>query len=355
MLHMFGWSESLEHEFQALRAEGLEPARVAREERGRYRLLTSLGERPGEVSGRLRNRALSRSDFPAVGDWIAVRTVADDGPCVIEAVLPRRGVFTRKAAGNATEEQIVAANVDTVFLVSGLDADLNPRRIERYLTAAWESGAAPVVVLNKADVASDPGASIREVERVALGIPVVAVSARSRVRLEALRPWLGAGRTVALLGSSGVGKSTLVNALLGEERQDTGTVRADDSRGRHTTTHRELIPLPGGAVLLDTPGMRELQLWGDESTLAESFPDVEALAGQCRFRDCRHDAEPGCAVRAADADGALAAGRLESWRKLQRELAWLATKQDVRLRMEEEGRWRAVARSQRRQKKSRGR
>jgi ribosome biogenesis GTPase len=232
---------------------------------------------------------------------------------------------------------------------------LNPRRIERYLTAAWESGAAPVVVLNKADVAEDPDACAAEIESVSPGVPVVAVSAREEANLEALRPWLVAGRTVALLGSSGVGKSTLVNALLGEKRQDTGAVRADDSRGRHTTTHRELIPLPGGAVLLDTPGMRELQLWADESTLADSFPDVEALAAQCRFRDCRHDAEPGCAVRAAETEGRLDPGRLESWRKLQRELRFLARKQDVRLRLEEESRWKAIARFQRQHKKSRGR
>jgi ribosome biogenesis GTPase len=353
MLRSFGWTARLEAAFEPHRGTGLDPARIAREDRARYRVLTRHGERGAEVAGRFRHAARARADFPAVGDWVAVRTGDDDGPCVIEALLPRSSAFTRKAAGDVTEEQVIAANVDSVFLVSGLDAELNPRRIERYLAAAWESGATPVVVLNKADVVDDPGSCVAEIERVAPGVPVVAVSARSGARLESLRPWLLPGSTVALLGSSGVGKSTLVNALLGEARQDTGAIREDDSRGRHTTTHRELIPLPGGAVLLDTPGMRELQLWADDSTLAGAFPDIEALAGACRFRDCRHDSEPGCAVRAADADGELAPGRLESWRKLQRELRWLARKQDVRLRLEEENRWRSISRSHRRQKRSR--
>lgn len=355
LLHSFGWTDRLETLFEPHRAAGLVPARVLREDLARYRLLTPDGERAGEVSGRFRHAARARADFPAVGDWVALRPPDGDGPCILEAVLPRASAFTRKAAGETTEEQVVAANVDTVFLVSGLDNDLNPRRIERFVAAAWESGAAPVIVLNKADVIDDPEAAVAEIEPVAPGVPVVAVSALDRAGLEELGGWLEPGRTVALLGSSGVGKSTLVNALLGEDRQDTGGVRADDSRGRHTTTHRELIPLPGGAVLLDTPGMRELSLWAEPETLETAFPDVEALAAACRFRDCRHDAEPGCAVRAADADGTLEPGRLESWRKLQRELRWLAIKQDARLRQEEEGRWREIARAQRRHKRERGR
>lgn len=355
MLRSLGWTDPRETAFEPFRAQGLTPARVVREDRGRYRLLTEGGERAAEMSGRCRHGARTRADFPAVGDWVAARRPDGDGPCVIEALLPRTGAFTRKVAGETTEEQVVAANVDTVFLVSGLDGDLNPRRIERYVAAAWESGAAPVVVLNKADLAADPDACVAEIERVAVGVPVVAVSARSGARLDSLRPWLVAGRTVALLGSSGVGKSTLVNALLGEERQDTGEVCAEDSRGRHTTTRRELVPLPGGAVLLDTPGMRELQLWADPSTLGNVFPDVEALAAECRFRDCRHESEPGCAVRAADANGTLTAGRLASWRKLQQELRWLASKQDVRLRRQDQRRWRAISKAARRWKKDAGR
>lgn len=345
LLRSIGWTDRLDSEFHPHRAAGLAPARIAREDRGRYRALTADGERPAEVSGRFRHEARARADFPAVGDWVAVRAARDGGPCVIEARLPRSSAFVRKAAGETTEEQVVAANVDTVLLVCGLDGDLNPRRIERFLAAAWESGAAPVVVLNKADLAEDPDARVAEIERVAPGVPVVAVSARSGDRLDALAPWLAPGRTVALLGSSGVGKSTLVNALLGEARQETGDVRADDSRGRHTTTHRELVPLPGGAVLVDTPGLRELQLWADASVLDDAFPDIGALAERCRFRDCRHAAEPGCAVRAAAESGALAPERLESWRKLQRELRWLEGKQDVRVRIEEQARWKAISRS----------
>jgi ribosome biogenesis GTPase len=349
-LHSIGWTERLEQAFATFRARMLEPARVAREERGRYRLLLDDRETAGEMAGRLRHEAQRRADLPAVGDWVAVRP--DATVAVIVAVLPRSSAFLRKVAGETTEEQVVAANVDTVFLVSGLDLDFNPRRIERYLTAAWESGAEPVVVLNKADLASDAEARAAEVESIAPGTAVVTVSALARRGLEALAPWLGAGRTVALLGSSGVGKSTLVNALIGEDRQSTGPVREDDARGRHTTTHRELVPLPGGAVLLDTPGMRELQLWGDEAGLAEAFADVAALAAECRFRDCGHGEEPGCAVREAVERGALEADRLASWHKLQRELRWLATRQDARARAEVEARWKQISRSMKRHPKA---
>lgn len=349
LLASFGWTEKRETGFAPHAALGLRPARVLREERERYRIVGETGECGAEVTGRFRRDALTRADFPAVGDWVAVRAPSGDGTHRIEALLPRASAFTRKAAGTVTEEQVVAANVDTVFLVSGLDLDFNLRRIERYVAAAWESGAMPVVVLNKADLADDPDAAVAEVEGVAPGVPVVAVSAREDGNLEALRPWLVPGQTVALLGSSGVGKSTLVNALLGQDRMDTGTVRSGDSRGRHTTTHRELVPLPGGAVLMDTPGMRVLPLWADETAVADAFPDIGALAASCRFRDCRHESEPGCAVR-----GGIEPERLESWRKLQRELAWLARKQDVRLRIQEEGRWKAITKEQRRRKKAKG-
>lgn len=342
-LHSIGWNERLAAAFASHREAGLEPARVVREERGRYLLLGEAGESAGELAGRLRHEARARADLPAVGDWVAVRPGSP--VAMIVAVLPRASAFLRKVAGETTGEQVVAANVDTVFLMAGLDGDLNLRRMERYLTAAWESGAAPVVVLNKLDLTGDGDARIAEVEALAMGVPVVAVSALERRGLEALAPWLAAGRTVALLGSSGVGKSTLVNALLDEERQATGAVREDDSRGRHTTTHRELVPLPGGALLLDTPGMRELQLWGDESGLDEAFADIAALAQDCRFRDCGHAGEPGCAVQAAVDRGGLDAPRLASWHKLQRELRRLATRQDARARAAEQARWKTIAKS----------
>jgi len=342
-LQSIGWNERFESAFAPHRGQGLEPARVVREERGRYLLLCDDRESAGELAGRLRHEARSRADLPAVGDWVAVRP----GPslAVIVGILPRSSAFLRKVAGEEAAEQVVAANVDTVFLMTGLDGDFNARRLERYLTAAWDSGAVPVVVLNKLDLAEDGDARIAEVEALAMGTPVVAVSALERRGLDGLLPWLAPGRTVALLGSSGVGKSTLVNALLGEERQATGAVREDDSRGRHTTTHRELVPLPGGALLLDTPGMRELQLWGDEAGLEEAFADIAALASSCRFRDCSHAGEPECAVRAAVAGGALDEGRLASWHKLQRELRRLATRQDARARAAEQARWKEITRS----------
>ena len=264
---------------------------------------------------------------------------------MIHGLVPRAGAFTRKVAGETTEEQVIAANVDVAFLVAGLDHDFNPRRLERYVVAVWESGATPVLVLNKADLGERVEERQAEAAAAAPGVAVVALSARERTGLETLGAWLEPGCTVALLGSSGAGKSTLVNALLGEDRQATGEVREDDSRGRHTTTRRELIVLPGGALLIDTPGLRELQLWSGEESLAGAFPDVEALAASCRFRDCRHAGEPGCAVRAAVESGALEEARFESWVKLQRELRWLDARQDQRARAEQEARWKAIAKS----------
>ncbi len=339
-----GWTPRLQDAFSSLQDPTLEPARIAREDRDRYLVLAAGGERSAVLAGRLRHEAQAATDLPAVGDWVAVRA-APDGDAVIVAVLPRATAFVRARPGETTDAQVVAANVDTVFVVAGLDGDFNVRRLERYLAAAWDSGAAPVVILNKADVADDLDARRAEVEAVAMGVPVVAISARERAGLEALAPWLVPGATVALLGSSGVGKSTIVNALLGEERQATQEVRQDDSRGRHTTASRELVPLPGGALLLDTPGMRVLTPWAGEEGLDGAFADVVALAAGCRFRDCGHADEPGCAVLAAVAGGALDPARLESWRKLQRELRWLERRRDARARAEEEARWKAIMKS----------
>lgn len=344
-LAYLGWNPRVAGAFDALADATLTPARIAREDKDRYLLLGEFGERSAVLAGRLRHTLSTRSERPAVGDWVAAR-LAQDGDGTIAAVLPRASAFVRKAAGEAAEEQVVAANVDTVFVVAGLDGDWNPRRIERYLVAAWDSGAVPVVVLNKADLLGDAAARVAEMEAVAIGAAVVALSALGGFGLEALDPWLAPGATVALIGSSGVGKSTLVNALAGEDRQATQAVREADSRGRHTTTWRELVPLPGGALLVDTPGMRELQLWDEGGDgLDGAFPDVANLAAACRFGDCAHEAEPGCAVRAALASGALEGARFESWRKLQRELRWLATRRDARARAEEASRWKAITRS----------
>ena len=336
MLATAGWTPAIEEEFTAsFGADGLEPGRVAVEHRGAYLLYTGRGERPAELSGRLRHAASSRADLPAVGDWVAVADPDGADRALVQAVLPRRTKFSRMAANDhgQTAEQVVAANVDVVFLVAGLDGDLNVRRLERYLTLGWESGAEPVVVLTKADLCDALDAAVYEVESAAIGVPVHAVSNVTGEGVDELRRYFEGGRTVAALGSSGAGKSSLANRLAGEELAATGDVRAD-GRGRHTTTARQLLVLPGGGLFLDTPGMRELRLWESEDGLETAFDDVASVAADCRFADCAHEAEPGCAVRAALADGSLAPERFAGWRKLQGELRHLALKQDGRLRSE---------------------
>lgn len=338
-----GWSPHFAETFAEHVHDGhLIPARVAVRHHGSCVLFTAQGELGGVPAGRLRDEEL-----PAVGDWVAVRPLPGERKAVIEAVLPRRTAFTRKEAFRRVAAQVVAANVDTVFLVTSFGPDLNPRRLERYLTMAWESGAAPVIVVAKLDLARDRAAELLPVEAIAYGVRVLAVSAVSGEGLERLEPHLGRGQTVALLGSSGVGKSTLVNRLAGREVLATREIRSD-GRGRHTTTHRELVPLPGGALLLDTPGMRELQLWEAPEGLAATFADVEELAAGCRFSDCAHVTEPGCAILAALADGSLECERWESYGKLQRELYALALRQDARLSSEERKRRRRFVRSRRR-------
>lgn len=346
-LETLGWTSSFEEAFRSFGDNGLTPGRISAGFTHLYRVLTGDGELLAEVAGRFRHQAGGPEDFPAVGDWVALEARPDEGRATIHAVLPRKSAFVRKAAGDAALAQVLAANVDTVFLVAGLDGDFNPRRVERALVLAWESGAAPVVLLNKADLCSDADARRSEMEAVAPGVPVFVVSGREGDGMEALAPYLATGRTVALLGSSGVGKSTIVNRLLGEERQRTSEVREHDQRGRHTTTHRELIVLPGGAVLLDTPGLREVQLWATEEGLATAFDDVARLATACRFRDCRHRGEPGCAVLAAVASGELDEERLASHRKLEAELRHLAVKADLGLQSAQKAKWRSIHKAQR--------
>jgi ribosome biogenesis GTPase len=344
-LPALGWTAEREDEFDAVARDGWSPARVAGVHRGGLDLLGPAGPLAGHVSGRLRHAATAAADLPAVGDWVVIRRVESEDKAKIYEILPRRSNFSRKAAGRETQEQIVAANVDTVFLVTGLDNDFNPRRIERYLIMAWESGAEPVVVLNKADLAEDAEEKRREVERVAPGAPVLSLSAKRGEGVEQLLRFTGRGRTVALMGSSGVGKSTLVNRLLGSDVQRTQEVRAGDERGKHTTTHRELFVMPTGGLILDTPGMRELQLLVSERGLRETFDDIEEVALRCRFTDCRHEGEPGCAVREALAEGSLDPERYRNYGKMQAEMRQLETRQDQRKSQEEKSRVKRLTRA----------
>lgn len=335
-----GWTAALDEAMAPFTAEGCLAGLVASEHQHIYTLLTEEGELLARVSGRLRHEAAERADFPAVGDWVAAKPQPGETHATIHAILPRRSRFSRRAAGNADVEQIVAANVDTVFLVMGLDRDYNPRRMERYLAVAWDSGASPVVLLSKADLCRERDARRREIE--AFGAPVHLVSPKTGEGMEAVEVYLKPGRSVALLGSSGVGKSTLINRLLGAERLKTREVRASDDRGRHTTSSRQLLVLPNGALIIDTPGMRELQLWAVSDGLEATFGDIDSLADACRFADCRHEVEPGCAVRAAVNAGALPRERLESYHKLQKELVSLAIRQDVGLEAEQRKKWRSI-------------
>jgi ribosome biogenesis GTPase len=315
-----GWTEALTRHFEPFAREGLVPARIAVEHRTKYEVYTEGGEADAALTGKARHDAEARIDRPAVGDWVAMVAAPPGGAGAIHAVLPRASAFTRKVAGHAHQEQVVAANIDVAFLVTSLNTELNPRRLERYLTLAWRSGARPVIVLTKADLAVDAAALVREVEAVAAGVTVLLTSAKTGLGIEELRALLADHKTGTVLGSSGVGKSTLMNALAGWERQDTGKIREADDRGRHTTTRRELVRMPGGGLLIDTPGMRELALNEAGDGLLSAFGDITELAQGCAFRDCVHGAEPNCAVKAAVAEGVLSAERLESFHKLLREL-----------------------------------
>ena len=346
-LAALGWDARLEDAFGAHAAAARVPARVSLEHTHIYRVVTRDGEMLARVAGRLRHEAASRADFPSVGDWVALEPPQHGGEARIHAVLPRFSRFSRRAAGDPTEEQIVAANVDTVFLVTGLDGNFNPRRIERYLLVASQSGASPVVVLNKADLVDDVEAYVAQVRPLAPALPIHAVSARQPGTLEALRTHLGFGRTGALLGSSGVGKSTIVNRLVGQDLLRTHDVRDWDSRGRHTSANRQLVLLPGGGVLIDTPGMRELQLWETGEALSGTFEDIDSLAAECRFRDCSHRAEPDCAVVAAVGHGDLPAARLESYRKLRAEQEHQARQQDQRAQIEQKRQGRILSKAAR--------
>ena len=343
-LTILGWNEFFETNFESYARSNYSCGRVALEHKNFFRVYTQHGDVLAEMSGKLRHEAVNRSLLPAVGDWVVIRSRSEHDRAIIDAVLPRRTSFARKIAGSRTEEQIVAANIDTVFLLTSLNQDFSVRRIERYLIIAWESGANPVVILSKSDLCDRVADRITQVEAVAHGVPIHAISVVTDFGLQDIAQYFKHGQTVALLGSSGVGKSTLINHLAGDAHLKVQTVREHDDRGRHTTTHRELVLLPTGGLVLDTPGMRELQLWDGNESMQLVFEDIEALAGNCFFSDCRHQDEPQCAVREALAAGMIDAGRYESYEKLQKELKYLARRRDKLSEITEKKKWKKLSR-----------
>jgi len=350
-----GWNDFFAASLAPHAARGMSAARVAVQHRGASWVLSEHGELFAEVSGRFRHHATAPSDFPVVGDWVAIESRVDEGKGSIHAVLPRRTKFSRTAAGSATEEQILAANIDDVFIVAALSAELNLRRIERCLALAWESGANPGIVLTKADLCENVSEAIAQAQTIAHGMPIFTISSVTGDGIEPLRSHWSSGRTAVVLGPSGVGKSTLINRLCGEDIQSVQPVRASDLKGRHTTTRRELICLPSGGWIIDTPGLRELQLWDGEAGIGEIFSDVESLAMSCRFTDCQHETEPGCAVIQAVENGSLDPARLESHRKLKRELAHFERRHDARAQAGQRRHWKSVTKSLRAHHQMRGR
>jgi ribosome biogenesis GTPase len=344
---LWGWNSYFEAFWSGGEWKHAVPARVIAQQRRFWRVAGDFGECWAEASGKLRLAADEGADWPAAGDWAVVEVHGADATALIQEVLPRRSKFVRKMAGKKMDEQVIAANVDTALLVSALDGDFNPRRVERYLAQCWESGARPVIVLNKADACEEAREKAAEMERVAVGTVVCVVSARTGQGFGELEEFLRPGQTLVLLGSSGVGKSTIANRLLGGAVQEVQPVRESDSKGRHTTTARELFVLPGGALLMDTPGLREMQLWDAKQGIAQTFADIDVLATQCRFVDCRHEGEPGCAVLAAVSSGVLDAGRLENRWKLLREQEFLLRKTDPEARQEHKDLWKKMHRAQR--------
>jgi ribosome biogenesis GTPase / thiamine phosphate phosphatase len=346
-LKEYGWNKTHEVNWEEINNEKWIPGRVTLEHKKMYRVITTDGEWLSVCSGSMQYEATERRDFPAVGDWVAVEKMPGEERGIIHAILPRTSLFSRKVAGMTIAEQIIAVNIDIVLLVMSMNNDFNPRRLERYLVAAYDSGATPVVVLTKKDVCDNSSDYIEEAQSIALGAEIFAVSNVTGEGIDELTALLKNNKTAALLGSSGVGKSSLTNAILGSERMVVQDIREDDAKGRHTTTHRELIKIPTGGILIDTPGMREFQLWENNDSLDSGFQDINELTNNCKFNDCQHNNEPGCAIQNALSTGELAEDRYRSYLKLQKELAFLDRKMDRAAQAGERNKWKKITKSMR--------
>ena len=344
-LQTLGFTPFFEQQLRDTKKQ-LHAARIVQQHKHAYRVQGEHFNWLATVSGSYAFHSLHATDYPAIGDWVLVEQMPGEEKCLIHRLLERKSVFTRKAAGVEVEEQVVAANIDIVFLVMSLNADFNSRRLERYVVASWESGAIPIVVLTKSDTCDDVTPFLQEVESVAIGVDYVVTSIVTGEGLEKLQHYLTRGKTAALLGSSGAGKSSLTNALMHNETMKVAHIREDDAKGRHTTTHRELVQLPSGACLIDTPGMRELHIWSEQNSLETGFKDIERYAKQCRFRDCTHKNEPGCAVLAAVEHGELEVARLQNYFKLLREVAFIERKTNAQQQLAEKRRFKKIAKQQ---------
>ncbi|KAA3619993.1 MAG: ribosome small subunit-dependent GTPase A [Calditrichaeota bacterium] len=329
-----GWNDFFAASFQPFKESGCFAGKVSVEHKQYIEVYCEFGEINCEISGKFRHQAKSQEEFPAVGDWIAFRYMEKERKGIVQQILPRTSKISRKVAGQNTQEQVIAANVDYLFIVTSLNTDFNMRRLERYLTVAWDSGSSPVIILNKADLCTDTDSFLAETEEIAFGVPVHLMSALNKEGLEQLQPYFEGHKTCALIGSSGVGKSTIINKIIGTDRQRVNELRPSMDKGMHTTTQRELIILPDGGLLIDTPGMREIQLWDADQGVAEAFEDVTEYAKNCRFRNCQHRQEPGCAVRNAVENGDIGSGRFQNFQKMQEELQQLKGKQELHARLE---------------------